>query len=212
MHILNYFLALLTSLSLSLALGPADDPGDEVHVAKVSAIIIESLKTIRKETVLLEETLSAWDGSLAHALPIQTQFDKVRSTIRSARDRIDVAPCEPFMGLFALATIRIATKELMKTERKSVDTLVGLRDRFRGVLLDKKVAKSVYQAIEEALWLNDQVVPRLPIVFQDLGRIFGQKIHNTLKDAADAYDPKGELDTKPGFPDRWREPAGHCGW
>lgn len=186
MLILNYLFALLLSFGLVVAtdIQQVDGPKHK------SDIIINALKTIKNETLVLNDTLIRWDGTLMNALPIQTQNDKLLNIIKQSETVI--TKTSPKLGLISALKVKDATKDLVGTTRATVDTIVAMHERFQAVSLDRQVKNNLHAMREASQNLNKATEMKIPKIGRGTAKKLGREIDKIFEEALAVYDPKGK--------------------
>lgn len=160
------------------------------HKPHKSDIIVNALHEIARETVALNTTLWAWDGSLFDALPINSQNDVLLKTISDLTETINAT--SPKLGVPSALRVKRATKQMMGAIEDTVGTLVDFEYRFRSVMLAGQVKKNLKDIREASADLNAGIRVKIPKIGRGIARRLGRKIDKIFEKAIEEYNSKGE--------------------
>lgn len=167
---------------------------------KKSDLIIEMLQLIGNQTLILNATLTKWDGTILDAQKIQTQNNVLLKTLRQAEARI--AGESPKIGVRAAIRVGRVSKRTEAATNETAETMIQLYRRFKGIALVPNVRKNLYATQNASATLNRAVERKMPKVARPYCRKAGRRVDRIFQRALKFFDPKEKGPKQPKNPDK----------
>lgn len=162
---------------------------------KKEALIIGLVQLVGNQTLILNKILNNWDGNILSASKIQTQNSVLLKTLKQAAVRITNE--SPKIGVKSSIRVGRVSRKTEAATNETVETMIQLYRRFKGVGLVPSVRKNLYATLNASATLNKAIERKMPGAARPYCRKARRKIGRIFKKALKVFDPNDKGPKQP---------------